>query len=244
MVHYKTEAECLQDLANDSIRVIITTRGFSEEEREFLLDSMKVSPEKMIIARDAIAVIVNPVSPDSLFTMPELIQVLKGSFTRNLIPVFDGVKATSTVRFIIDSVLKGDSLSPKAVAARTSQGVIDFVAKEANAVGFIGVSWIGNREDTAQLSFLKRVRIAGLKVPGQEGAYVKPYQANIYTRRYPVVRDLVYILKENHDGLGHAFADFMSGEIGQLIFRRAYLVPARKDFGVRPIRLSEENTPE
>src|SRR5688572_20494587 len=97
MVHYKTEAECLQDMANDSIRVIIATRGFSDEEKEFLLDSMKVSPEQMIVARDAIAVIVNPVSPDSLFTMPELIQVLKGSFSRNLIPVFDGVKATSTV---------------------------------------------------------------------------------------------------------------------------------------------------
>ncbi len=38
-------------------------------------------------------------------------------------------------------------LTPKAVAARTSEGVIDYVAKNPDAIGFIGVSWIGNRED-------------------------------------------------------------------------------------------------
>jgi phosphate transport system substrate-binding protein len=54
-----------------------------------------------------------------------------------------------------------------------------------------------------------------------------------------MVRDLVYIVKENHKGLGHGFADFMSGEIGQLIFKRAYLVPAKKDFRIRPVRLKE-----
>ena len=69
--------------------------------------------------------------------------------------------------------------------------------------------------------------------------YILPVQANIYLRRYPMVRDLVYILKENYRGLGKGFADFMSGEIGQLIFKRAYLMPAQKDFRVRPIRVRE-----
>ena len=54
-----------------------------------------------------------------------------------------------------------------------------------------------------------------------------------------MVRDLNYILKEKHKGLGHAFASFMSGEVGQLIFRRAYLAPAQKRFGIRPVRLNE-----
>jgi phosphate transport system substrate-binding protein len=54
-----------------------------------------------------------------------------------------------------------------------------------------------------------------------------------------MVRDLVYILKENHRGLGWGFAEFMSGEIGQRIFRRAYLMPAQKDLIVRPIRVTE-----
>jgi len=54
-----------------------------------------------------------------------------------------------------------------------------------------------------------------------------------------MVRDLNYILKENYKGLGNAFANFMSGEIGQMIFRRAYLAPAQKNFGIRPVRLNE-----
>ena len=242
IVHYKPEADALKDFAVDSIRMVIATRGYNEYERAFLVDSMNVAPEKMIVARDAIAVIVHPEAEDSLFTMEELKEILKGRFKKNLIPVFDGVKATSSVRYIIDSVLKGDTLTPKAMAARSSEGVIDYVSKNTGVVGFIGVSWIGNSEDSSQLSFLKKVRMGALESTDIPGSFVKPYQANIYVKRYPMVRDLVYILKENHRGLGHGFASFMSGEIGQLIFRRAYLVPAQLNLGIRPIKLNENNT--
>lgn len=239
LVEYKPEAECLKDLPNDSVRMVIATRSASEEERNFVADTLKKDLRSMTIALDAIAVIVHPDSPDSLFTVEELRQILTGKFKKNLIPVFDGVKATSTVRFIIDSVLRGDSLTPDAMAARSSEGVIDFVSKNPDVIGFIGISWIGNPEDTAQMSFLKKVRIASLESKDKPGAYIKAYQANIYLKRYPLVRDLVYILKENHKGLGKAFANFMSGETGQKIFRRAYLVPAKKNFGIRPVKLKE-----
>jgi len=240
IVQYKPEAECLKDLGVDSIRMVIATRRYNEDEKSTMVDSLEVSPQSLTVARDGVAVIVNPKAPDSLFTMTDIRAILKGRFRKNLIPVFDGVKATSTVRFIIDSVLHGDLLTPGAMAARSSQGVIDYVAKNPGAIGFIGVSWIGNPEDTAQLSFLKKVRIAGIESTDIPDAYVKAYQANIYMKRYPMVRDLVYILKENYKGLGYGFAGFMSGEIGQLIFRRAYLVPTvLKNFGVRPITLTE-----
>ena len=239
IVLYKPEAECLKDLTNDSIRMIITTRGYNQEERNFLVDSMKVSPEQMVIARDAIAVIVNPASADSLFTMDDLRKILTGRIKKTLIPVFDGVNATSTVRFIVDTVLRDDTLSSKTMAAKSSEGVIDYVAKNRDAVGFIGVSWIGNKEDSLQVSFLKKVKIAQLESRDQPGKYILPVQANIYLDRYSLVRDLVYILKENHQGLGHGFANFMSGEIGQLIFKRAYLLPTKKDFTIRLIRIRE-----
>jgi phosphate transport system substrate-binding protein len=239
IVDYKPEAECLKDMLNDSVRMIIATRTYNEDERSLMIDSMKVQPHSMTVARDGIAVIVHPSSPDSLFTMTDIKNILKGGFKKNLIPVFDGVKATSTVRFIIDSILMGEPLTSKAVAARSSDAVLDYVSKTPDAIGFIGVSWIGNPEDSSQLSFLKKVRVAGIESTDKPGAYVKAYQANIYIKRYPMVRDLVYILKENYKGLGKGFADFMSGEIGQLIFKRAYLAPAQKKFGIRPVRLNE-----
>lgn len=239
-VLYKPEAECFKDFAVDSIRIVIATRRYNEGEREIMVDSLKLTPQSWIVARDAIAVIVNPAAQDSLFTMSDIRNILKGSFKKNLIPVFDGLKATSTVRFIIDSVLHGDSLTSKAVAARGSEELIDYVSKNPDVVGFIGVSWIGNPEDEEQLSFLNKVRVASIKSAYDEMGYVKAYQQNIYSRSYPMVRDLVYTLKERYKGLGYGFAGFMSGEIGQLIFRRAYLVPqVIKNFGIRPIKLNE-----
>jgi len=238
-VQYKPEADCLKDLQVDSVRMIIATRRYNENENDFIIDSLKIGPESMIVARDAIAVIVNPGSPYVQFSMKDIVEILKGRFSKNLIPVFDGVKATSTVRFIIDSVLRGDTLTHLAMAARSSEAVVDYVSKNANVVGFIGVSWIGNPEDTQQVSFLKKVRMVPIENTLVPGKFVLPSQANIFGKRYPMVRDLVYILKENHKGLGHGFADFMSGEIGQLIFRRAYLMPAQKNFGVRPVRINE-----
>jgi phosphate transport system substrate-binding protein len=239
-VLYKPEAECLKDFGVDSIRMVIATRSYNADEKEFMVDSLGVSPESMTVARDAVAVIVNPAATDSLFTMKDLKDLLTGKYKDKLIPVFDGVKATSTVRYIIDSVLHGDSLTPAAVAARSSEGVIDYVAQNTDVVGFIGISWIGNPEDGEQLSFLKKVRVASLMSTYRDGGYVKAYQQNIYTKSYPMVRDLIYTLKENYKGLGYGFAGFMSGEIGQLIFRRAYLVPqVLKNFGVRPIKLKK-----
>lgn len=239
LVDYKPEAECLKDLPNDSVRMVIATRHASKEEQDFVADSLKKDLKSMTIALDAIAVIVHPSAPDSLFTVQNLREILTGKFKKNLIPVFDGVKATSTVRYIIDSILRGAPLTPDAMAARSSEGVINYVSEHPGVIGFIGISWIGNPEDTAALSFLKKVKMAWVESTDQPGKFVKAYQANIYLRRYPMVRDLVYILKENYRGLGTAFANFMSGETGQKIFRRAYLVPTKKNFGIRPVRLNE-----
>ena len=239
IAHYKPEAECLRDFAVDSIRMVIATRGYSKNEENFIIDSMKVAPSKMTVAYDAIAVIVNPQSADTLFTMNEIRDLVTGRSTRKLVPVFDGVRATSTVRFMIDSVLKGGSLGANVVAAENSEGVINYVAKTKNAVGFIGVSWVGNKEDSTQLTYLEKVKVAQLQSTGDSNIYVTPAQYNIYYRRYPMVRDWIYTLKENHNGLAHGFANFLTTQRGQLIFRRAYLMPALMPFNIRSASLRE-----
>jgi len=238
-VDYKTEADCLRDLLNDSIRMVLVTRRPSAEERALMADSLRVNARSLVVARDAIAVVAHPGSPDTVFTMKEIKQVLKGKYKKKLIPVFDGVKATSTVRFIVDSVLKDEPLTDQALAARSSEGVIDYVASHPGSIGFVGVGWVGNPEDSAQLSFLKKVNVAHIESTDLKGSYVKAYQANIYVKRYPMVRDLVYILKERYRGLATGFAHFVSGEIGQIIFRRGYLAPAQKRLGIRPVRVVE-----
>ena len=241
LIQYKPEAECINDMATDSTRALIITRKYLQEEERFMIDSMHVAPSQVVMAYDAIAIIVNQAAEDSLFTVEEIKNILKGKFKKNLIPVFDGLKATSTVRFIVDSLLRGDTLSSNVRAAKSSEDVIAYVAKTRNAIGFIGVSWIGNKDDLQHRSFLAKVRMVRLESNDLPGKFIHPVQANIYEGRYPLTRELVYILKENHrEGLGHGFKNFMSGEQGQLIFRRGYLVPAQMQFEVRHATMREE----
>jgi phosphate transport system substrate-binding protein len=231
---YKPEAECFKDLMKDSTRMIIVTRGLTDAEEKFYKDSFTYYPSFAKIAYDAIAVIVNNDDPDSLFSVDKIIGILNGSTADKQKAIFDGLSETSTIRYAIDSILKGKPFDPKKVfAEKNTPGVINYVAEHKGVLGFVGVSWIGNPEDTSQLSFLKKVRIASIQCACPDESYVKPYQANIATKRYPFVRGLYYILKENYDGLGGGFANFMQYERGQLIFRRAYLWPARMNFTIR-----------
>lgn len=239
IMHYKPEAECFKDLLVDSIKMIIATRMISTREENLVADSLKVGTEQMVVARDLIAVIVHPAARDSFFTMQEIKDLLTGKSKENLIPVFDGTKETSTVRFMIDSVLKGKSFGKNVVAAESSKGVIDYVSKTPNAVGFIGYSWIGNQDDTSQKAYMQKVKTAYVESTDSVGGYVKPSQFFIYTKTYPMVRDLVYVVKEkNPYGLAHAFAHFLTlNDKGQLIFRRAYLMPVNRPNYIRDAEL-------
>jgi phosphate transport system substrate-binding protein len=237
--HYKPEADCLRDLFKDSAtRMVIVTRPMTDDEEKFFKDSLNYVPREGILAFDAVAVIVNNKAKDSIFTMDEIREILSGTSKYKLRPVMDGTNATSTVRYAMDSILKGKPLGSNVTAAQTSEAVVDYVARNEDAIGFLGVSWIGNPEDSNQVSFLQKVRIASVQcVSCTRETYVKPYQGNIAEKRYPMVRSLYYILKEHFDGLGSGFVNFLQYERGQLIFKRAYLWPARMPFEVRQVEL-------
>ncbi|GAC1591432.1 MAG: hypothetical protein NVS3B8_05160 [Chitinophagaceae bacterium] len=239
ITHYKAEADCIKDLNNDSIRMIIITRPLSRDEETLMKSRLGYVPIYGKLASDAIAVIVNKQCKDSLFDMSDLRSLVKGTSGYKYKVVLAGLTSTSTVRYVTDSLAKGQPLGKNVMAATSSQGVIDYVGNNTDAIGLVGVSWIGNKEDTAQMSFLQKVKIAGIECAScQPVVYTQPYQYNIATRRYPMVRGLYYILKENYDGLGSGFSNFLIYERGQLIFKRAYLFPARMSFEVRSTQIN------
>jgi phosphate transport system substrate-binding protein len=239
IVHYKPEAECLRDLNIDSIRLVIVTRGLNKDEQATMEKRLSFNPSFGIIAWDAIAVIVNNEVKDTLFTMQDIRSMVKGTSGHKYKVLMDGTSATSTVRYVADTLLRGEPLSKNVVGANGSEGVINYISNNTDAVGLIGVSWIGNRDDTTQLSFLKKVKIAQIECSDCNGTYVVPVQYNIATGRYPMTRPLYYILKENYDGLGSGFKNFLIYETGQLIFNRAYLLPARMRLDVRQTEISQ-----
>jgi phosphate transport system substrate-binding protein len=240
IAHYKPQAECLKDLMNDSIRMVITTHRLTDYELEIMKDTLEFYPHQDRIAYDAIAVIANKNCKDSLMDMTDIRSLAKGTSGYKYKLVLDGLTATSTVRYAVDSLTRGAPFGKNVVAATNSLGVIDYVSNNEDAIGLIGVSWIGNPEDTMQSSFLKKVKLVQLECSLCDPVvYTGPYQANIARARYPMIRALYYTLKENYDGLGSGFANFLIYEKGQLIFRRAYLWPGSMNFDRRKADIIE-----
>ena len=239
---YKSEADCLKDFFNDSLnRMIIVTRGLTAKEEKVMTQKLSFNPGWNELASDAVAIVVNKNSKDTLFTLNRLQEQLTGKINRMQTMVFDGLNKTSTVRFIEDSVLKGKTFDTSVVkAVKNSDEVLNYVATHENTIGFVGINRIGNPEDTAQVSMLRNVKITYVKCDVCVNTpYVLPSQESIQNRHYPLVRGLYYAVKENYTGLGSGFVSFLKYERGQLIFRRAYLGPSML-FGLRTVNLNDK----
>lgn len=241
LVDYKPEAACLRDMYSDSTRLIIITRGLNLSEEHYFNDTIKTPAISGILAYDAVALVVNNNSKDTIMNMDEVRALLEGKDKMKREAVMDGVSATSTVRYVMDSILAGKILGKNVIAARSSPQVISYVTDHENAVGFIGVSWIGDQEDSLDLAFLKKVKVVAIRCDRcTDQPFVYPFQANIVFKKYPMVRGLYYILKENYSGVGNNFVNFLINERGQLIFKRSYLVPARMNFDVRNVDMEPQ----
>jgi phosphate transport system substrate-binding protein len=242
IAHYKPEAACFKDLYSDTAnRMIIVTRGLTKRESRFYTDSLNYTPVSNRIAWDAITIVTNKNNSDTTFTLESLKQLLQGKAPVKKKVVFDGLSATSSVRFAVDSILHGGNFDTSVVkAVNNSKEVLEYIASDTGAIGLVGISWIGNPEDTAQVNMLKKVKIAYVQCQVCDSTpYVKPTQQSILTKRYPLVRGLYYIVKENYSGLGSGFAEFLNYERGQLVFRRAYLGPVM-DFDIRDVRINQK----
>lgn len=238
---YKPEVECLKDLQNDSTRMILIARGLTKNETAFFESKLSFQPQFAILAYDAVAVIVNQASKDSVFSIADLKDILSGKSKRTA--VMDGKNATSTVRFLKDSILKGADFGANVVASKNSADVIDIVSKNENVVGFVGLSWVGDSYDPKQQAQLKSIRLALVECVRcvEKGFFAKPSQATIAYAQYPLPRPLYYIVKENAAGLGTGFMNFLSLERGQLIFKRALMVPAKMNFNKRSGKIKESD---
>jgi phosphate transport system substrate-binding protein len=240
-VHYKAEAECLKDMLNDSIRLIITTRQLTDNERDAVKSKLQFAAYEGRLAYDAVAVIVNKNAADTAFTMNDIADLAKGGGRLKYKLVLDGLSATSTVRYVNDSLARGTPLGKNVLAAPNTMGVVQYIGNNTDAIGMVGLSWVANIEDTVQQNYLRNVKIAAIDCALCEPViFIKPYQSNIVSGKYPMVRGLYYILKENYNGLGSGLVDFLIYERGQLIFRRAYLWPGRMNFNKRDANINEK----
>lgn len=231
---YKPEADCFKDLFNDSARMIIVTRDLKPEEKEYFKKE-KIRPQSMQLATDAIALVVNNANPDSILTMDQVREIMAGKSQKPWQIVFDN-QHSSTVRFIQDSINKGAPLPATTMAAKTNPEVIDYVTKNKNAIGVIGVNWISDTSDPKVIDFNSKVTTVKLRGDGFTD-YVKPYQFYIGMKSYPLTRGMFYVLKEPYQGLGAGFTTFLGGQEGQLLIGKFKLYPARLNIVFREATL-------
>jgi phosphate transport system substrate-binding protein len=95
-------------------------------------------------------------------------------------------------------------------------------------LGVIGVNWVSDKGDSLVNDFLEKVKVVSLAPPGS-GAnpeYYKPYQAYVALKYYPLIRDVFGISREARVGLGTGFVSFIASDKGQMIVRRAGMLPA------------------
>ena len=232
-VAYKSEIECFKDLASDSTRMIIVTRGLDKKEQANYKDQLSYAPTFGILAYNAIAVVVNKKTKDSVFSMAELSEMLSGKNNKQV--VMDGSNLTGIVRFLKDSLLHETPFGKNVVSANGSEEVISYIKDNPNAIGFVGMNWVGDNYDPKQMEDRKSLKMALVECTLciEKGYYSQPSQSNISKGHYSLSLPIYYILKENAPGLGTGLLNFMSLERGQLIFQRAFLVPAKMGFKKR-----------
>lgn len=235
-VRYKPEADCIKDFLEDTTRVIFVTRELNTDEIEYA-KSKNIVPKSMAMARDAITFITSKANNNPQYTMQDLRDILTGKNDAFQV-VFDN-KNSSTVRYINDSILKGNQLSEKCFAANSCEEVIDYVAKHDKTIGVIGVSWIADTKDSLTEQFLNVINVAAIKPDsGALNSYIKPYQAYIGLREYPCTRNFYFISKETWQGLGTGLVNYLCRD-GQLVFKHSKLFPLRVNVMLRETKVNQ-----
>lgn len=245
---YTNEHDAIRMVMQDSARIAIVTRDLLPEEKE-PFEKRKITPRNIVIGYDAIGIIMNRSRKDTILTTAQIANILNGTWkTWNdldksntpepLKVVFDDGRS-GAVRHLKDSLLNGGELAKHCYAVNGNPEVISQVEHDKDAIGIIGVSWISDKDDSTSNSFVKKVRVVSL-VPKDpqtaEAPVMKPYQAYIALKQYPLYRKITIINPEGRYGLGTGFASFINSDKGQRIILKSGLVPANA-----PVRIIQLN---
>ncbi|MDE3254998.1 MAG: substrate-binding domain-containing protein [Bacteroidota bacterium] len=235
IVHYKSEQACLDDLLHHKSNLVFVTRQLEDQERAYFKQKeLRIS--SLHVAKDGIAMIINKQSPDSFLNKDQIRSILTNKYVRPYTIVFDNA-GSSTVRYIQDSILKNEAMSPQVYAAKSNAAVLDYVANNPKAIGFVGLDYVQDTSGMQDNCFTKRVQVVSIYNDSTKEFY-QPYQAYIALKVYPLVRKLYFINSEQKVGAGTDFINFVCKERGQLIFAHAHMFPLHMEIIIRETNLN------
>lgn len=219
---YGTENRVLRMLLNDSVRLAITSRELTADETKILVDRT-LPPQTDRFAIDAVTLIVNNASTDTLITLGEIKKTLSGQSQTDVNVVFDNANS-SLARYLKDFAgikeLKGRNI----YALKDNKEVIRYVASHTNSIGITGFSWL-NDPDEDFADAVSKVKIVAVKDDTKKTGYFKPSQTTLALNQYPLTRNLYVINSTGKMGLGTGFAYFILSDRGQRIILRSGILP-------------------
>lgn len=237
----RSAREAIAELFNDSVKVIVSSRGLNAEETA-ARKALGLEITEFRIAIDALTIVVNPANDVTRLTLPQLDSIFTGKVMDWGLLGWPGApgkvalcipdRNNASHEIFAGRVLRGGAYAQPAVVAVTSQEMIAAVEKDPSAIGIAGLNWM--RDAGA------RVRMVDLSDPsapdslGIRGKYFSPHQAYVYKGFYPIVRNVYIYVTPDSYGVSSGFTAFITSAAGQKIVQNQGLVPA-----TMPVRLVE-----
>jgi phosphate transport system substrate-binding protein len=187
-------------------------------------------PVEFVIARDAIAVIVNPANPVSRLTMQQISDIYSGRLNNwsqvggqdwPIVRLSREVNSGTHVYFRDTVIRLGDSKNKTLFATDTlllpsSEGIISEVRQNPNAIGYDGLGYV-----PADLKVIAVAKASG-------SAYILPSIATVNDKSYPVARDLYMYTAGQPAGAIKAYLDWIVSPEAQTIVANLGFVPILK----------------
>ena len=237
-IRYLPEAELLKAVMNDSVRCWIgTVQPGGEQEAYYAKRSVKA--HVVPIAMDGNAVVVNPAIGLTELSVGEVLHALTFPQTFDaedwsLSPKdgpLDQPRAwfasigSGVARGLIDSLI-GPVAEQRIVAMADPNlpSLIDRIAKDPQAVGFISFSSVSDLDNPQMKALRDQVKLLAISA-SDSAAAVLPNQSTLADGSYPLRRPVYMVLCEGKSGLGTGFVSFVANHKGQRIILKHGIAP-------------------
>jgi phosphate transport system substrate-binding protein len=213
-------------LINGTVDIANASRQIKAEERS-QAEANGISPVEFVVARDAIAVVINHNNPVDTLTIDQISDIYSGVINnwsqvggedRPIVRLSRETNSGTHVYFLEQVLRKGNSddrtlFSMDTLLLPSSEGITAEVRQNPNAIGYDGLGYVTEE--------VKVVAIA----PHDGGDFVLPSAATANSGEYPIARDLyMYTAGEPTEQIG-AYLDWLYGEQAQGIVRELGFVP-------------------
>lgn len=224
-VIYAPENKAINLLLDDSLRLAVISRDLNTQEYK-ALKAKNLNPEVDRFAIDAITLIVNKASNDTLITVSEIKKMLNGHTKLDKSIVFDNPNS-GLVRYLKEFSGNNEFKQKNIYALKSNKDVINYVSEHPDAIGIVGFSWL-NDPDKDYAAAVQNVKIVGVKDDVTRAAsseYFTPSQNTLALKQYPLTRNLYVLNCTGKFGLGMKIVAFLQSDRGQRIILKSGLLP-------------------